>query len=335
MTPRQEIKLCKQKAQEACRENGIKVFQKNMTILEKGLERTKLEFCGMTITEVTYVMFRDEASGKEYQCYYGAEYYNVETKSLWAVNLYNDGSVKFKAEVADVEKDEEVAEDEEIMCYRVYEKSCGLIGTFFNHMQALSYVNASGFSICDCEIVKEPYEVKEEPTKVETDSVYGEMNNPVAEETTDPMEEKLTVALQKLEFLYADYYEMYKKYKSGNVEEWFEDGFSKFKDLLDIMTDYEMITHDMHDHFEHEARMLLDYYHQEISRLNEPTVHDAWAEVFLDKVGYMVNQADVRRILVDVMLDVYMQEYDDTLSFSITDRLQEEYRAYVKEHCNG
>lgn len=70
--------MYKKAAEKACAENGIKVAMKNMILLETG-------FNGVA---VDYVMFEDSATGNQYQCYYGAKYYNAELDTLWAVERY-------------------------------------------------------------------------------------------------------------------------------------------------------------------------------------------------------------------------------------------------------
>lgn len=75
---KKEINMYKAAAKKACKENGIKVFLKNIVLLETGFDGTK----------VTYVMFEDIATGIEYQCYYGAKYYNPELDTLWLVSVY-------------------------------------------------------------------------------------------------------------------------------------------------------------------------------------------------------------------------------------------------------
>ena len=70
----------KQAAQKAMKENGIKVQQTNMTLLEAG-SRNKV---------VDYVMFTDRKTGRTYQCNYGAKYYNHEKNTLWKVYECDD-----------------------------------------------------------------------------------------------------------------------------------------------------------------------------------------------------------------------------------------------------
>lgn len=74
-----EIMNYKRAAKRACKENEIHVNMKDMILLETG-------FNGISIN---YVMFEDAKSKIEYQCYFGAKYYNPETNSLWAVLRYN------------------------------------------------------------------------------------------------------------------------------------------------------------------------------------------------------------------------------------------------------
>lgn len=79
MTNKEIIMNYKRAAKRACKENGIHVNLKDMILLETG-------FDGIIID---YVMFKDAKSKIEYQCYYGAKYYNPETDSLWYVERYN------------------------------------------------------------------------------------------------------------------------------------------------------------------------------------------------------------------------------------------------------
>lgn len=76
----------KQAAQEAMKENGKKVFQKDIILLEAGSHYESV--FGTRIKIVDYVMSEDVKSGKQYQCYYGAKHYNPETESLWEVEEY-------------------------------------------------------------------------------------------------------------------------------------------------------------------------------------------------------------------------------------------------------
>ena len=80
---REEKREIMRAGQKALKENGIKVFQKNMTLLECG--RKFEEFLGERITIVDYVMFEDRKSGKTYQCNYGERYYNPDKCTLWSV----------------------------------------------------------------------------------------------------------------------------------------------------------------------------------------------------------------------------------------------------------
>lgn len=73
----------RQAAQKAMKENGIKVQQTHMTLLEAGSH--KEDFLGDKLTVVDYVMFTDRKTGRTYQCYYGAKYYNHEKKTCWKV----------------------------------------------------------------------------------------------------------------------------------------------------------------------------------------------------------------------------------------------------------
>lgn len=85
MTKKDE-KLYKQKAQIALKENGMKVFQKDMFLLKTRCHAEN--FSTKTIKVVDYVMFEDIKTGKQYECYYGSNYYNAEKSTLWLVKEY-------------------------------------------------------------------------------------------------------------------------------------------------------------------------------------------------------------------------------------------------------
>lgn len=80
MTQRQIYELYKHEAKTACKENGIKVFIKHMTLLETG----------MIDGFVDYVMFEDRKTGKQYQCYANWKHFTSEHPSKWIVDEYND-----------------------------------------------------------------------------------------------------------------------------------------------------------------------------------------------------------------------------------------------------
>lgn len=75
---KKEMNMYKAAAKKACKENGVKVFLKNIILLETGFNGTMVD----------YVMFEDKATGIQYQCYYGANYYNHELDTLWLVTVY-------------------------------------------------------------------------------------------------------------------------------------------------------------------------------------------------------------------------------------------------------
>lgn len=75
-------------AKEGCKENGIKVNIKDMILLESGSGKGRLHFVGNKELYIDYVMFEDRKTGKQYQVYYGAKYYNEETCSLYCVEEY-------------------------------------------------------------------------------------------------------------------------------------------------------------------------------------------------------------------------------------------------------
>lgn len=78
MTYREELALYKSEAKRACKENGIKVLIKNMTLLESGLTK------GI----VDYVMFEDRATGKQYQCGFSWSNYTADHPTPWRVTEY-------------------------------------------------------------------------------------------------------------------------------------------------------------------------------------------------------------------------------------------------------
>lgn len=82
---REERREYTRAAQRALRENGIKVYQKDMTLLEAGCSYEN--FCGDKIMIVDYVMIEDRASGKTYQCRYGRTY-NAELDTIWSIEEY-------------------------------------------------------------------------------------------------------------------------------------------------------------------------------------------------------------------------------------------------------
>lgn len=76
---KKEIAEYKRAAKEACTVYGVKVVMKNMVLLETGRNGS-----GM----IDYVMFEDIATGKQFQCYWGAKYYNPDKDTLWRVAQY-------------------------------------------------------------------------------------------------------------------------------------------------------------------------------------------------------------------------------------------------------
>ena len=77
---KKEMNIYKSAAKAACRAEGIKVLIKNMTLLETGMENGA----------VNYVMFKDRATGKQYQCYIGWDYYTADHRSIYFVQEYKD-----------------------------------------------------------------------------------------------------------------------------------------------------------------------------------------------------------------------------------------------------
>lgn len=78
----------KREAQRAMKENGMKVFQKDIILLEAGYGYETI--WGTKILVVDYVMFEDKKTGKQWQCAYGPKHYNSELNTLWEVNEYVD-----------------------------------------------------------------------------------------------------------------------------------------------------------------------------------------------------------------------------------------------------
>ena len=83
-----EIKKLKQTAQKAMKENGYKVQQTNITLLECGSYTE--DFLGEKLTVYDYIMFTDRKTGRTFQCNYGAKHYNHEKGTLWAVYECDD-----------------------------------------------------------------------------------------------------------------------------------------------------------------------------------------------------------------------------------------------------
>lgn len=82
---REEKREFTRAAQKAMKAYRIKVFQKDMILLEGG--RKYEEVFGERITIVDYVMFEDRKSGKTYQCHYGRKW-NAELDTIWEVEEY-------------------------------------------------------------------------------------------------------------------------------------------------------------------------------------------------------------------------------------------------------
>lgn len=80
MTELQELDMLKHEAKIACRENGVKVFIKNIALLESGYTN------GMP----DYIMFRDLKTGLEYQCCASWKNYTSDHPSKWVVTVYGE-----------------------------------------------------------------------------------------------------------------------------------------------------------------------------------------------------------------------------------------------------
>lgn len=87
MTKREKLEY-KRFAKEGCKENGIKVSLKNMVLLETGSGEGRLHFVGNKELYISYVMFEDVKTKKQYQVYYGVKYYDEKTRSLYYVEEY-------------------------------------------------------------------------------------------------------------------------------------------------------------------------------------------------------------------------------------------------------
>lgn len=76
----------KQEAKRGLKENGIKVFQKDLVLLE--CSYSYKELFGSKILVADYVMVKDRKTGRQYQVRYGAKYYNADLDTLYSVNEY-------------------------------------------------------------------------------------------------------------------------------------------------------------------------------------------------------------------------------------------------------
>lgn len=81
---RKETTELKRFAKEALAAYNIKIPMTNMIILECASHVETL--FGDKITVIDYVMFEDKKTGIEYQCYWGAKYYNPDLDTLYYVN---------------------------------------------------------------------------------------------------------------------------------------------------------------------------------------------------------------------------------------------------------
>lgn len=80
MTTIQIKDVLRHDAKTACKANGIKVAMKHMVLLEYSANEYG----------VSYVMFRDCKTGKEYQCYANWKNYTSEHPSKWLVEEYKN-----------------------------------------------------------------------------------------------------------------------------------------------------------------------------------------------------------------------------------------------------
>lgn len=83
---KKEKTIYRQAAQKAMKENGLKVFQKDIILLETGCSYETV--FGVKVQIVNYVMFEDRKTGKQFQCWYGEKYYNADLDTLWFVQEY-------------------------------------------------------------------------------------------------------------------------------------------------------------------------------------------------------------------------------------------------------
>lgn len=75
-------------AKQGCNEHGIRVNIKDMVLLETASGSGRLHFVGNRKLYISYVMFEDSKTGIQYQVFYGANYYDDTTKSLYLVMEY-------------------------------------------------------------------------------------------------------------------------------------------------------------------------------------------------------------------------------------------------------
>lgn len=84
-----EMMEYKRFAKEGCNDNGIKVNIKDMILLETGCtSKGCLHFVGNREMYIDYVMFEDSKTGRQFQVRYGADYYDFEKGTLYAVDEY-------------------------------------------------------------------------------------------------------------------------------------------------------------------------------------------------------------------------------------------------------
>lgn len=85
---RAERDKARKMAKKAMNAHGYGVPMKYMSLLETA---TNVDYVfGDKIVEYTYVMFMDTRDLKQYQCYYGSQYYTSENPSLYMVQEYEE-----------------------------------------------------------------------------------------------------------------------------------------------------------------------------------------------------------------------------------------------------
>lgn len=84
MTKKEKTEL-KRFAKEALAAYNIKIPMTNMIVLECSSHKEII--FNDEITVIDYVMFEDKKTETEYQCYWGANYYNHDLDTLYSVSI--------------------------------------------------------------------------------------------------------------------------------------------------------------------------------------------------------------------------------------------------------
>ena len=89
MTKQQSLNY-KRFAKQGCKENGIKVNMKDMMLLESssGFSDGLLFFDGDEEHIISYVMFEDTKTSRQYCVRYGCKYFDYDRRTLFNVELY-------------------------------------------------------------------------------------------------------------------------------------------------------------------------------------------------------------------------------------------------------